>query len=207
MAMVCDACGLYVTPVIEPDRQSARCSECGHVSPMKLLPLFIVTGTSGAGKSTVVPELRRRLPDFDVFDMDLLAGDDWQQIKWNWLKIAYSIAQSGRGTVLCGTVVPENLAGAPYLPFFDGIYYLNLHCDDATRAARLRARPAYRGTTEAFIADHANFARWLLTNAATAFDPPMPTVDSTGRPPGEVAAEVASWVLTHWTKRPSPSID
>ena len=207
MAMVCDGCGLHVKPVIEPDRQCARCPECGHVSFMKLLPLFIVTGTSGAGKSTVVPELRRRLPAFDVFDMDLLAGDDWQQIKWNWLKIAHSIAQSGRGTVLCGTVVPENLAGAPYLPYFDAICYLNLHCDDETRAARLRARPAYRGTTEEFIAGHADFARWLLANAATAFDPPMPTVDTTGCTPGAAADEVASWVLKHWAERVSRSID
>lgn len=173
---------------------------------MKRLPFFIVTGASGAGKSTVVPELRRLLPDFDVFDMDLLAADDWQQVKWNWLKIAHSIAQSGRGTVLCGTVVPENLAGAPYLPYFDGIYYLNLHCDDETRAARLRARPAYRGTTEEFIADHANFARWLLEHAATAFDPPMPTVDTTGRTVAVVADEVAAWVRRVWAERTTASV-
>lgn len=34
------------------------------------LPLFIVTGASGVGKTTVIKELRRIMPEFDVFGTD-----------------------------------------------------------------------------------------------------------------------------------------
>ena len=31
-------------------------------------PLFIVTGTSGAGKTTIIPALRKKLESFVVYD-------------------------------------------------------------------------------------------------------------------------------------------
>ena len=34
------------------------------------IPLFIVTGASGTGKTTVIKELRGLLPDVDIFDID-----------------------------------------------------------------------------------------------------------------------------------------
>jgi hypothetical protein len=81
-----------------------------------------------------------------------------------------------------------------------GHYYLNLHCDDATRDARLRARPGWRRCTEEFIAEHRKFARWLLENAPTAFDPPMPTVDTTDTPVPEVALQIRDWARKHWVR-------
>jgi|GEM_PF-5668151 Guanylate kinase len=36
----------------------------------KKLPLFIVTGASGAGKTTVMQELRILMPDFVIFSTD-----------------------------------------------------------------------------------------------------------------------------------------
>jgi dephospho-CoA kinase len=36
------------------------------------LPLFVVTGASGTGKSTVTGPLRRQLPDCEIFDTDAL---------------------------------------------------------------------------------------------------------------------------------------
>lgn len=36
------------------------------------LPLFIVTGASGSVKTYVIKELRRAMPDFDIFDHVIL---------------------------------------------------------------------------------------------------------------------------------------
>ncbi|MCK6076962.1 AAA family ATPase [Paenibacillus silvae] len=157
---------------------------------MSKQPLFVITGASGTGKTTVSSHVRKLLPEFDVFDMDIIDNVDWQIAKENWLRVAYSISLSGRGTVLCGTMVPENIASSSYIDRFDRILYINLHCDDTTRQARLAAR----GWNEEMIQDHRNFANWLLQNADTAFDPAMPTVDTTGLSSEEAAKQIEQWV-------------
>lgn len=161
---------------------------------MRKLPLFVVTGASGTGKTTISSHVRKQLPEFDVFDMDIIDNVDWQIAKENWLRIAYSISLSGRGTVLCGTMVPENIASSDYIDRFDRILYMNLHCDDVTRETRLRAR----GWDENLIEDHKNFANWLLQNSETAFDPPMQTIDTTEFTAVGVAEQVKEWVLKNW---------
>ncbi|WP_440118978.1 AAA family ATPase [Paenibacillus sp. QZ-Y1] len=161
---------------------------------MKKVPLFVVTGASGTGKSTVCSLVRRMLPDFDVFDMDIIDNVDWQIAKANWLRIAYSISLSGRGTVLCGTMVPENIEAADHKDKFETIRYINLHCDDETRAERLYAR----GWGEDAVQEHKNFANWLVQNSNTAFTPPMSTIDTTLLQPEEVAKHIKEWVLANW---------
>lgn len=200
MALVCTACGGYVRPVADKDAQTIRCPECGWIEPMRILPLFIVTGASGVGKSAVVPELRRLLPDWDIFETDTIWGADWQQTRNNWLRIAHGIAQSGRATILCGTMLPEDIDRCDHRDLFSAVYYASLHCDDATRAARLRARPAWRGCTEAFIEAQAAFARWLLDNAGAAFEPPLVTIDTTPATPEAAARQIAEWALAHWRR-------
>lgn len=161
---------------------------------MKKLPLFIVTGASGTGKTTICSLIRNLLPSFDVFDMDIINNVDWQIAKANWLRIAYSISLSGRGTVLCGTMVPENIESADHKDKFDKIFYINLHCDDLTRETRLKAR----GWEESAIEDHRKFAEWLIQNADQAFNPSMPTIDTTSLPPEEVAKQIQNWVIKNW---------
>jgi hypothetical protein len=60
-----------------------RCPSCGDEQRIPALPLFVVTGASGTGKSTVMEPLRARLPDVEVFDVDVtlqvaaLGWDTW----------------------------------------------------------------------------------------------------------------------------------
>jgi len=211
MAVVCEGCGGWVEPVVDHEAQEWRCPGCGRATPGRLLPLFIVTGASGAGKTAVVTPLRGLLPDWDVFETDILwdSGHDadpdraWHFARSNWLRIAHSIAQSGRHTILCGTQVPEHIDRCDHRAFFPRVHYLNLHCDDAMRAARLRARPAWRGCDEAFVAEQRNFARWLMGNAETAFDPPLVTIDTTEASVEDVAAQVATWARANAAVAPS----
>lgn len=72
--------------------------EKGILVVERKLPLFIVTGASGSGKTFVIKELRRILPDFDIFDPDHLVefiGHDWEKVRNIWLRVARNIAQGG----------------------------------------------------------------------------------------------------------------
>ena len=123
--MMCQACQAWITPVIDKAAHTLTCPLCGHVEMRRLYPLFIVTGPSGVGKTTVVNELQRLLPAWDVFDIDILwdSGGDWQMVKANWLRIADFLAQNGRLTILCGTLLPDDLAACPSHIFFSTIYW------------------------------------------------------------------------------------
>lgn len=162
----------------------------------KKLPLFIVTGASGSGKTTVIKELRDQLPDVDVFDIDTIQpfiGDDWSRIRNIWFRIARSIAESGRITIICGTLMPWDAEKCEDYNFFNQIYYLNLHCNDETREVRLKARD----WSDDMIQEHISFAQWLLENAHIAYPTPMPTIDTTNMDVRTVAFHITEWIHSH----------
>jgi hypothetical protein len=78
----CMTCGPDVV-VERVDGAVLRCPSCGDEQRIPALPLFVVTGASGTGKSTVMEPLRARLPDVEVFDVDVtlqvaaLGWDTW----------------------------------------------------------------------------------------------------------------------------------
>ena len=198
--MICVACQEWVEGVVDREAQTVRCGACGHIEAVRLFPLFILTGTSGVGKTAVVSELRRLLPGWEIFETDILwdSGGDWRVQQCNWLRVAHSIAQSGRPTLLCGTLLPEHVDACDHRDYFSRIHYLALHCDDATRDARLRARPAWRGVTEELIAEYGKCARWLVENAETAFDPPLVILDTADASVAETARQIQDWALERW---------
>jgi gluconate kinase len=161
--------------------------------PLPSLPLFVVTGASGTGKSAIVDGLRRRLPHCDVFETDLilqvaeLGWDKWQD---TWLLLAHGIALNGRATVLCGSLQSEQLEPLPARPLVGDIHFCNLDCPDDVLAERLRARPAWRGWNEQRIAEHQRFAASLRARIEPTFDTSAHSVE-------EVADQVARWVTGH----------
>lgn len=167
---------------------------------MRHLPLFIVTGASGTGKSVTVPIIRELLPEFDVFDMDILEHEDGQAATNNWLRIAYSIAQSGRGTVLCGAITPEKLEECDCADKFSRIHFLKLHSSEAGREERVQEM----NRDEAMSEEQRSFAPWLLSHADTFEEPPVHitvhiTIDIGLEPPSKVAERIAQWVRSRWS--------
>ncbi len=158
----------------------------------KKLPLFIITGASGTGKTTVVPDLRESLPNFDVFDTDEIFSDvgDWQKLKNIWVKIASNIAAGNRMTVLCGTMMPWDVEKCDNYNDFCTVFYMNLHCQDEVREKRLRER----GWNNELIQEHKNFAKWLLENADKAYSPPMDVINTSDSSPKEVAFQITEWI-------------
>jgi hypothetical protein len=200
--MECGACQNWIKPLVDREARTTRCPECGHVERFETFPLFILTGTSGTGKSAVLPELRRLLAGWEIFETDILwdSAGDWSFVHCNWLRIAHSIALSGRPTLLCGTILPEHLEDCDSRHLFRRIYYLALDCDDETRDARLRARPAWRGVTEEKLSAYRACARWLAEHAADAFDPPLVILDTTDTPVAQTARQIHDWATYHWTR-------
>ncbi|QYR19173.1 AAA family ATPase [Paenibacillus sp. sptzw28] len=153
------------------------------------LPLFIVTGASGSGKTYVVQELRRIMPDSDVFDPDNIVefiGHDWEKMRNIWLRVARNIAQSGRMTIICGSMMPWDIEKCVDFPYFKHVYYINLHCNEETREKRLLER----NWSEEMIQDHKNFAKALLDIADKNFNPPMTTIDTTDTDVTLVASQI-----------------
>jgi hypothetical protein len=178
--------------VLRPDRQGRllRCPRCGATRRLPGQPLFVVTGASGTGKSAIVEPLRHRLPGCEVFETDAIlhvAALGWDAWRNTWLQLAHAIALNGRATVLCGSLLPEQLEGLPARRLVGPIHFCNLDCPDGVLAARLRARPAWRGWTEERVTEHQRFAAWLREQIQPTFDTGVLSAE-------EVADRIAAWI-------------
>jgi hypothetical protein len=178
--------------VLQPDRQAylLRCPRCGAERRLPGHPLFVVTGASGTGKSTILEPLQRRLPGCEVLETDVIlhvAALGWDTWRNTWLQLAHAIALNGRATVLCGPLLPEHLEELPARRLVGPIHLCNLDCPDAVLADRLRARPAWRGWTEEKIVEQQRFAAWLRARIRPTFNTGMLSAD-------EAADRVAQWV-------------
>ncbi|MDA1669154.1 AAA family ATPase [Bacillus cereus] len=156
-------------------------------------PLFIVTGVSGSGKSSIAGELQKEMSEFDVFDMDIIVtNNDYQRACHNWLKIAHYNALCGRNTVLFGNVPePYNIYICDSFHLFDPIYYSHLHCSDAIRIQRLNTRKTF---TKTDIQYTLNLSKKMF-NKAQASVPSTHIVDTTNTPVSRNVADIKQWVL------------
>jgi len=179
--------------VLQRDRaaQLLRCRRCGAERRLPGLPLFVVTGASGSGKSTIVEPLRLQLAGCEVLETDVIlqvAALGWDIWRNTWLQLAHAIALNGRATVLCGSLMPAQLEELPARGLVGPIHFCNLDCPDGVLAERLRARPAWRGSSEeATIVEHQRFAAWLRAHIRPTFDTSTLSTD-------EVADHLAQWV-------------
>jgi rRNA maturation protein Nop10 len=208
---VCPACGLYsLEKTIDPAGPFAVCPHCGHAQPFLRLPLFIITGASGAGKTTACLALVGQLPECVVLDSDILwdarfntPEDNYRAYRALWLSLARDIGQSGRPVVLFGSAVPEQFEDLAGRRYFSAIHYLALVCDDAVLVERLQSRPAWRQTgTPEFIANMLAFNRWFHEHAATAH-PPITLHDTGDSSLAATTATIAAWIRGHLDPRPA----
>ena len=79
------------------------------MKPTNKQPLFIVTGASGVGKSTLCEQLFLREKEYIVMESDLLwnnfyntLDDDYCEYRRLWMRTCANISQIGMPVVLCG---------------------------------------------------------------------------------------------------------
>lgn len=201
MFNVCPGCGVYDAERTVPEGEAvAICRHCGQRQPFLRLPLFVLTGASGAGKSAVALLLPALLPECVVLEADLLwrpefatPDDGYQSFRELWLRLAKNLHQSGRPVVLCGSAVPDQLERCVERRYLAGIHYLALVCDPAILATRLRERPAWRRSGEPEMIERMlAFNGWLREHAEITV-PPISLLDTSEDSPARTAASVARW--------------
>lgn len=201
---VCPVCGTWDVEKRIVDGHgswaTAVCSTCGVEQPFRRLPLFIISGPSGAGKTTVMHHLIHSLPECVVIESDILWGvipvegpKDYTYFDI-WLRVAKSIAQAGKPVLLCGTALPFQMEPVPERRYIGDIHYLALTCEPTVLRSRLKARPAWRdSSSDTFVNRCIEFNDWLHANAATT-TPPMSLLETSRDSPEQIAAQVRSWV-------------
>jgi predicted kinase len=202
MFNVCPHCGHYeVEKEIDPAGPFAICPTCNQRIPFVQAPLFVLSGASGVGKSTVCYELAGTMPDVIFMEVDILwqpafntPDDDYRGFRESWLRLAKNISQNGPKVVLCGSAVPAQYERSPERRYFSQIHYLALTCDSATLTARLQARPSWRQSSGlGFIDQMCAFNQWFLDNA-TQTDPPITLLDTAGLTVAESTDFIRTWI-------------
>jgi predicted kinase len=208
MFNVCPGCGEYcVEKTVEPKSAGtalAICPQCGHGHPFRRQPLFIVTGASGTGKTTVALRLGAVLPECIVLDGDILWCKPFEELEVSdadahpfrslWLRMAKNVGQAGRPVVLFGSALPEQFEASPERRYFARIHYLTFVCNADVLDQRLHARPAWRKSgMDEVRQDMQNFNRWLQENASTTA-PPMAVIDTTSMSIEAAVDSVAQWI-------------
>ncbi len=201
MLNCCYGCGEYRADKIingAGERPVAVCPECNHEHLFLMLPLLIVTGASGVGKSTILQRLIGTVSEAVLLDCDILwfgddhAADHFEVV----LRVSKNVSQAGRPVVLFGSGigVPDNLESCVERRYFSRLHYLALTCDPKVQAERLRARPPWRKSHHAeFAAVQVDFNKWFLGTAGSG-DPPHPLLDTTDAPVEQTAVDVADWI-------------
>ena len=202
MINVCSQCGIYrADKIVDPAGPFAICPECGYKNSFRRLPLLIVSGASGAGKTTVCQQLLGRITQAILLDSDILWRPEFNTPDTHyrdffelWLRVCKNISQSGRSVVLfgAGVGVPDNIENCIERRYFSKVHYLALVCSDETLSDRLRQRPVWRGThNTTFLDENIRFNRWFKTYDS---QPSIKLVDTTSAPIEETARQVASWI-------------
>ena len=203
MFNVCPNCGeLRPDKIILPDGPYAVCPRCEHQHKFLRLPLFVITGASGVGKSTTCLSLTAKTKDFVVMDSDILwrsefnqPDTDYRNYRETWLRVCKNISQAGKSVVLCGASLPEQFEQCIERRYFSEIHYLALVCSDEALESRLRSRPSWRNSSdEEYIKTHVAFNRWLKENARHA-EPPMSLVDTS-----EITVDESVTRVEHWMR-------
>jgi DNA-directed RNA polymerase subunit RPC12/RpoP/gluconate kinase len=199
MIDICPKCGNYKwDKEISVDKKQIACPECGHHWNFKALPLFILTGCSGVGKTTTAQELLSRDTGFLVMDADFLYNllpHSSEEDYHNWIEQVMSlfknIMQGGRPLLWTLAGALEHFETTYNRRFFTEIYYLALVCDKD--ALEKRMREGRKITDENWIQSSADYNQWFINNGMIAGHR-IGTYDITGKSVSQVADYVQAWI-------------
>jgi adenylate kinase family enzyme len=201
MFNVCPNCGDYrADKIIVPEGAYAVCPVCNYRHKFVRLPLFVLTGASGVGKTATCLALAAEAKDLVVMESDILWRDEFNQPATNyrdyremWLRICKNISQAGKPVILCGAGEPTQFEQCVERRYFSDIYYLALVCDDEVLASHLRNRATWRASTPEQIKEQVAFNRWLKDNARSTVVP-MALLDISELTVEESVEGVMRWV-------------
>lgn len=197
MIEICSNCGNHAWDK-EIIGNRLRCPKCGAEWEFISMPLFILTGCSGVGKTTTAIEIMRRKVDFVVLDADIFACFvNWEDEKScnNWVEtivnISKDIVQSGKPVLWTMAGCLDRLPKTHNSRYFSDINCLALVCDD--EALRKRMQEGRGITDENWINGSCEYNRYFMEHDRHG-DTRFETFDITNKEPGDVADYVVEWV-------------
>lgn len=194
MIGICPKCGNYEwNKEISENKKQIICQACNHRWHFKSLPLFILTGCSGVGKTTTAQELLQRETDYIVMDADMFGfmGEDYQARAEQLLSFSKNIMQSGKPLMWTMAGALEMLDRTYNRRFYPDIHYLALVCDQDSLQKRMRE--GRKIENEVWIQASVNHNEYLK-NHDVIDDVTYEKYDITGKSVEEVADYVDNWV-------------
>ena len=168
------------------------------MEPTKKLPLFLVFGASGVGKTAACEVLFRQETDYVVLDSDLLwrdvfdtPEDQYRSFRETWLRMCTNISQIGLPVVLCGCGLPEQFEHCDGRQYFTELHYIALVCDETVLEERMRIGRGIED--EAWLESSRHFNEWLKAHAHET-QPPVELLDNTWLTPQETAERIEGWI-------------
>lgn len=201
MFNVCPLCGDYSDEkLVVAEESVAVCESCGYRHRFKMMPMFVITGASCAGKTTVGLNLPDLLPECVCLESDILWRDEFNKPEEDfatyrnlWLRMVKNISQSGRSVVLIGSAAPGQFEACAEYRYLTGIKYLALVCDKNELRRRLTARPNWRKSgTEDVVEKMLTFNSWLMEEAEKSDI--LDVLDTTNVSSLQTTASAAEWV-------------
>jgi hypothetical protein len=157
--------------------------------------LFLLFGSSAAGKTFALEELRGRVANLAIHDFDEIGVPPGADAAWRcradeeWLCRALDYQSDGIDLLLAGQTPFGELLAAPSATRVEAFSACLLDCDDETRIARLQARgPEWFARTAGDLQDYLDWAAWMRGHAT---DPSWRT---------EVIRHEATADEMHWSR-------
>lgn len=198
MIQICRKCGSWDwdKEVTKNGDMIVTCPKCGGTWKAKKLPLFILTGCSGVGKTTTMMELQTRKPGFIGLDADFftfMSGEtteDYHKRVEQAVSLSADIVQSGVPVFWSMTGCIDHLPHTYNARFFSEIYCLALTCEK--EELRKRMTEGRNITDEGWIQSSIEYNQYFQEHEMIG-DVPFDTFDITGKSVETVADYVEAW--------------
>jgi len=210
MFNVCPNCGEYdESKQVLHSPVRAKCGTCEFEHPFRALPLFVVTGASGAGKTTAALQLGQSVQPFVILDQDILWSDafnkpdeDFNTFRNTWLRMVKNIHQAGKSVILFGSAIPEQYERCTERRYLSEINYMALYCRKEVLTERLKARPQWRqSASDENLVAMLQFNNWLYENAAKT-SPKMHLLDTSDIDVEDTGRAIIAWASKLSKKAP-----
>lgn len=197
MVEICPKCGNYDPDKIVTDN-TMTCPKCGHTRDFLKLPLFVVTGASGVGKSTTVQALQSACRELVCFDSDLFYNimphetpEDYMAQTEAMMAFARDVMQCGRPTVWARAGNIDMLDRARGARFFSEIYVLALVCAEEELRRRMTVG---RGISDpGWVQSSVDYNRYFMEHSCIG-SVPYDTLDVTGLTVSGAASAAGRWM-------------
>ena len=197
MLEICSKCGNHKWDK-EIIGNKLRCPKCGEEWAFRKMPLLILTGCSGVGKTTTAIEMMRKMVDFIVLDVDIFSGFiNWEdeESRNNCIELVANISkdiqQSGKPVLWTMAGCLDRLPKTYNSRYFSKINCLALVTDE--NSLRWRMKEGRGITDDKWINSSCDYNRYFMEHERIG-DTQYELLDISAKKPREVADYVINWV-------------